>query len=163
MAPQAALQSAHSVGRGLTRRDGMPLLGLPSLQFARTILKATAEAKKSPIPQASNFTPLAGGEGKNHWGREMSLGRQAVRRELYCWELCQQETPWPGRGGVGRGRGHSGPENLTDLPQGILRAKQMAGAGRSRHFPKVGVVEIGKGREEKSWKAGSGSERREGT
>lgn len=106
MAPQAALQSAHSVGRGLTRRDGMPLLGLPSLQFARTILKATAEAKKPPIPQASNFTPLAGGEGKNHWGREMSLGRQAVRRAVLLGTVSAGDSM------ARKGRGREGERSF---------------------------------------------------
>jgi hypothetical protein len=81
--------------------------------------------------------------------------------ELYCWELCQQETPGPGRGGGERGRGHSGPENLTYLRESSEQSKGPK-QGVARIFQRKGSGD-GKGREkERSWKAASGSGRREG-
>lgn len=57
----------------------MPASSCPSLQFTRTILNGTSEAKNS-IPRASNFTPVAGGGGKK------SLGQRKEPRPTGCWE-----------------------------------------------------------------------------
>lgn len=108
-------------------------LAWPTSPFARTILKATSEAKKPQPHQASNFTSLAEGGGKNHWGREKSLGQQAVRRALLLGTVSAGDsTARKGRGVVGRSLQPRG----SVLPRGILRAKQMAKAGRSQHFSK---------------------------
>lgn len=58
MESQAASQSVHSVGRGLTRGGlgclSSPAHSCPSLQFARTNFKAASEASgQSPETQTS--------------------------------------------------------------------------------------------------------------
>lgn len=64
--------------------------------------KGNVRSQNTQPHQASNFTSLAGGGGKNHWGREKSLGQQAVRRALLLGTVsagdCMARKGW-GRGG----------------------------------------------------------------